>query len=315
MAEIFISYASTDRELAEWLANRLRCLGFTVWWDSSLTGGVSFRKVILGELAEAKAVIVIWTHNSIESDWVHDEASRAHRYRKLIPLRVPILEPTEIHPPFGALHTLLLQDERGLVKSLARLGLKIWAREGSEEQKSNAAASVTILSPTDAAAVRCSMNATGDMALRLGDQVNAGHKIVELDVMGQTLSLTAPRSGIITDIMFKEEQEAKRGQPLVILSDRWPGTRATPTFEIIAMNRGEIRWAEGIHIGARIEKGAPLFYLEYEILGPETDTVKTGHWVYAEHSGRIDQILFKDRDPVEIFQAVLILQADVRCVD
>ena len=91
MADVFISYAKTDRPLALKLAAMLEAEGWTTWWDTSLTIGDDFRNEIMTELGRARAVIVIWTDTSIKSDWVRSEAGRALADRKLIPVKLPHL--------------------------------------------------------------------------------------------------------------------------------------------------------------------------------------------------------------------------------
>lgn len=70
MADIFISYSKDDQAYARLLAAFLEAEGYDVWWDTSLLSGDKFRKVIMEELAKARAAIVIWTENSVKSDWV-----------------------------------------------------------------------------------------------------------------------------------------------------------------------------------------------------------------------------------------------------
>ena len=105
MADVFISYAKEDHSLASLLAARLEAEGYTVWWDTRLITGDSFRKRIMTELGRARAVIVIWTRHSIESDWVQSEAGRAHAARTLVPVKDPALEYSDIPPPFDNMHT------------------------------------------------------------------------------------------------------------------------------------------------------------------------------------------------------------------
>ena len=105
MADIFISYSKKDHEQARLLAAYLEAEGFSVWWDTSLKSGEQFRKVIMTELGRARAAIVIWTENSIESDWVQSEAGRAHADRKLIPVKSKALQYKDIPPPFDNMHT------------------------------------------------------------------------------------------------------------------------------------------------------------------------------------------------------------------
>jgi hypothetical protein len=96
MADIFLSYAREDRELAEQVANTLRRYGWSVWWDRWVRVGSSFDEVIDHELDACSAVMVLWSKYSIKSDWVLAEASEG-RTRKILvpatierPLRLPL---------------------------------------------------------------------------------------------------------------------------------------------------------------------------------------------------------------------------------
>ena len=91
MADVFISYSSRDRTLAEALAKALEGRCFSVWWDFNLVDGPSFRDQINAQLTASRAVIVIWTEDSAASKWVRDEADEAARLNKLVPVRVPEL--------------------------------------------------------------------------------------------------------------------------------------------------------------------------------------------------------------------------------
>jgi hypothetical protein len=110
MADVFISYAQGDREWVKAFAAALEAEGFSVWWDPNLLPGSSFREIIKKEMANAKAVVVIWSHLSVGSDWVLGEADEARTMRKLIPvLRESVRPPTE----FRSLHTADLSQWRG----------------------------------------------------------------------------------------------------------------------------------------------------------------------------------------------------------
>src|SRR5262249_45975462 len=110
MSDIFISYSSTDRDQVRMLAAFLESEGYTVWWDHNLVGGDSFRRRILEELTKARAAIVVWTENSIHSEWVLAEASQARKDRKLIAVRASSLPAEQIPLPFGEVHTERLED-------------------------------------------------------------------------------------------------------------------------------------------------------------------------------------------------------------
>lgn len=82
------------------LSELLEANGYTVWWDTNLAGGEMFREMIASELAQARAVIAVWTKNSVTSVWVQSEAGRALGDRKLIPVRSSEIENNDIPPPF-----------------------------------------------------------------------------------------------------------------------------------------------------------------------------------------------------------------------
>jgi hypothetical protein len=123
MADVFISYSKSHTEATRNLARELEKKGVTVWWDTELLAGESFRERILQEIKACKAAIVIWTPDSVHSDYVLSEAERARVARKLIQLRTPDLEPGELPPPFDTMHAALIDDQKAIYGSLAKLGV------------------------------------------------------------------------------------------------------------------------------------------------------------------------------------------------
>jgi len=105
MADIFISYSKSDHALALKLSAFLEAEGWTVWWDKSLGAADHYRDQIMKQLAAARAVITIWSPNSIKSDWVRAEAGRAKAEGKLIPVKTSELTYADIPLPFGEMHT------------------------------------------------------------------------------------------------------------------------------------------------------------------------------------------------------------------
>jgi adenylate cyclase len=123
LADIFISYSKASQAQTAQLAQELQAKGFTVWWDTSLVAGESFRDVIMSELAQARAAIVIWDAASVKSEWVCSEASRARVRGILLPVRTEGVRSHDIPPPFDSLHTELLSNRAGIDAALAKLGV------------------------------------------------------------------------------------------------------------------------------------------------------------------------------------------------
>ena len=85
MADVFISYASPDRERARLLADGLEQQGLSVWWDREIQPGRPFDDAIEEALNSALCVIVLWSHASVKSGWVKAEAGEAAEKRVLVP--------------------------------------------------------------------------------------------------------------------------------------------------------------------------------------------------------------------------------------
>ncbi|WP_166365335.1 toll/interleukin-1 receptor domain-containing protein [Pseudomonas akapageensis] len=92
MADVFISYASEDRERAAQLASTLGEFGWSVWWDRKIIPGQAFDHVIEHELESARSVIVLWSQRSIESEWVRNEAAVAMERGVLVPAMIERLK-------------------------------------------------------------------------------------------------------------------------------------------------------------------------------------------------------------------------------
>src|SRR6476620_9029812 len=111
MADVFISYSKADHALALKLSVFLEAEGWSVWWDKSLGAADLYRDEIMKQLAAARAVISIWTPNSVRSDWVRAEAGRAKADGKLIPIKTADVAYGDIPLPFGEMHTEPLSNK------------------------------------------------------------------------------------------------------------------------------------------------------------------------------------------------------------
>jgi hypothetical protein len=92
--DVFFSYDHADRERVRPLVEEVTRHGWAVWWDTDISIGSVWRDVLTDRLDHARAVCVIWTVNSVSSQFVRDEASRAHERGVLVPVRLdPVDQP------------------------------------------------------------------------------------------------------------------------------------------------------------------------------------------------------------------------------
>ena len=93
--------------------------------DRGLIAGQPYRDVLRQRIETVKAVVVLWTENSIGSKWVRAEADLADKHGKLICLRDPKLAPKDIPMPFAANdHIIQAGDLPGLLRALALKGAR-----------------------------------------------------------------------------------------------------------------------------------------------------------------------------------------------
>ena len=128
--DIFVSYASEDRARVAPLVQRLERFGFSVWWDRDIAHGQNYHLTIEAALDQAKCVVVVWTRDSVRSEWVLNEASAARKRNVLLPVTLD-----EVEPPleFRHLQTADLRDEN------ANRGAEYRKLENSVAQLVNAA--------------------------------------------------------------------------------------------------------------------------------------------------------------------------------
>ena len=88
MPDIFLSYNRDDALIARRFAEGFERQGFTVWWDATLRSGEAYDEVTERALADAKAVVVLWSAQSVNSRWVRAEATEAARNKTLVPVMI-----------------------------------------------------------------------------------------------------------------------------------------------------------------------------------------------------------------------------------
>ena len=125
MADVFISYSKARGAEAADLAAELGDLGYSVWWDPGLLPTGSFGVTIDRELDAAKAVVVIWSPESVRSKWVRAEAQHGDRQDKLVNTHTAeVSDPeSQIPKPFNQTHSVGVDNVRAIVAALDALNV------------------------------------------------------------------------------------------------------------------------------------------------------------------------------------------------
>lgn len=118
MADLFLSYAHKDIKAAETLARLLETNGLDVWWDRRMVAGDHIHEIIDTELHNAKAVIVLWSAQSVNSDWVLGEAQTARDLDKFVPIKI---EECRLPIPYRHIHTPEVYRTKNELDKLAQL--------------------------------------------------------------------------------------------------------------------------------------------------------------------------------------------------
>ncbi|HEY1449009.1 MAG TPA: toll/interleukin-1 receptor domain-containing protein, partial [Caulobacteraceae bacterium] len=124
MSDVFISYARSTEGQARQIGEALRALGYGVWRDDEIPAHRAYADVIRERLKEAKAVVVVWSAEAANSEWVRSEAERARAGRKLVQLT---LDGAELPMPFDQIQCANMKgwsggaDHPGWLKVLASI--------------------------------------------------------------------------------------------------------------------------------------------------------------------------------------------------
>jgi len=107
LADIFVSYSRQNKARVAPLVRALEAEGWSVWWDPEITPGEEFDTLISRELDQARALVVVWTPDSVDSRWVRGEARDAADRGVLVPVR---FDNARLPIDFRAVHTTDLDD-------------------------------------------------------------------------------------------------------------------------------------------------------------------------------------------------------------
>jgi hypothetical protein len=93
MSDVFLSYSHKDTDIVRDLVRFVEAEGFSVWWDHTIPPGKTWDDVIARGIREAKACIIVWSPDSVVSDWVKEEATLAKEGGKYLPIQVGTDQP------------------------------------------------------------------------------------------------------------------------------------------------------------------------------------------------------------------------------
>ncbi len=145
MADVFVSYSRSDKARVAPIVAALEEQGWSVWWDPAIAPGQQFDRMIAEELERARAVLVVWTTDSVESRWVRGEAREGADRGILVPLQ---LGPARLPIDFRAYHTTDL-GQSGDVTANPQFGEVVRALESLVGRTAAPVATSPVPSPTD----------------------------------------------------------------------------------------------------------------------------------------------------------------------
>ena len=108
--QIFMSYAREDRTRIAPLVNILMSHGWYVWWDKIIPTGSDYQQITSKEIEAARAIVVVWSKDSVGSRWVRSEAEAGLARNILVPVR---LDDATIPVRYNLIQTADLSGWRG----------------------------------------------------------------------------------------------------------------------------------------------------------------------------------------------------------
>jgi len=93
MCDVFLSYSREDLVIAGQVAEHLREANLDVFWDREIPVGKTWESHIEEKLMGARCVVVLWSSNSVASDWVRAEAGEAADRDVLVPATIDATSP------------------------------------------------------------------------------------------------------------------------------------------------------------------------------------------------------------------------------
>jgi hypothetical protein len=111
LADVFISYARTERDEAERIKARLEAMGLSVFLDvDGLDGGDVFSERLDREVKTAGCVLGLWSPASLSRPWVQTECDIGKRRGVLVPVAIHPFRDMDVPAPFWNIQFVDLSD-------------------------------------------------------------------------------------------------------------------------------------------------------------------------------------------------------------
>ena len=241
--EIFVSYARSAEPHAQAVGNALRDHGYSVWWDEDLPAHRAYHDVILERLNAARAVLVIWSRDGAQSEWVRAEADVARHAHKLVQLSID----GELPPmPFNQIQCPNLGDWSGDIDAPAWRKIERSIAELVRGERGESPVGSTSQPRSLSICVLPFVNMSGDTEQEYfsdgitEDLITDLSKISALGVVARNTSFTYKGKSVEIRSLGRELDVSHALEGSV----RKSGTRLRITAQLIDAATGQHLWAE-----------------------------------------------------------------------
>lgn len=109
--DVFVSYGRADRSHVAKIIQQLRNEGLSVFWDQDIPPGTPFDSFLAKALDSSRIVLVVWSCQSIQSEWMFAEAELARECKRLVACKIDDCRP---RLPFNTFQTVDLSAWNGI---------------------------------------------------------------------------------------------------------------------------------------------------------------------------------------------------------
>ena len=121
--DLFVSYAREDANYAQQIIKKLEKNRISIWWDTKIgPASKNYKKEISSSIEKSQCFLVIWSSNSINSDWVLSEVDLAESKTKPKVIHVRIGDKVPLDYRLRPCQKLTIDKNEISDESLEKLG-------------------------------------------------------------------------------------------------------------------------------------------------------------------------------------------------